>query len=132
MTKQQKHSRKNKPVTGTTTHKRSKARPKKTKESASAVPVKRNWSDPVLFLMLVIIAIPMLGPTPQMQGLPWVIRLSFLLPALPLLLIYIGYKKTAITISLQPVMLTLWGIVLLAVVSSCWAVIAEGASTGSV
>jgi len=133
MTKQQKHSRKNKPVTGTTTHKRGKARPKKkTKESASAVPVKRNWSDPVLFLMLVIIAIPMLGPTPQMQGLPWVIRLSFLLPALPLLLIYIGYRKTAITISLQPVMLTLWGIVLLAVISSFWAVNAYGAITGIV
>lgn len=107
------------------------ARPKKFKTSAPVAPVKRHWDAPVLFLLLIIVAIPVLGPTPQVQGLPWVIRLSFLVPVVPLLLIAIGYKKSAITISTQTVMLALWAMVSLSLISALWAVNSYGATTGS-
>ncbi|MFC1778301.1 O-antigen ligase family protein [Pseudomonadota bacterium] len=116
----------------TRVNERGNASREKIKTSALVEPPTADWNLPVLFLMLVIIAIPVLGPTLQLRGPPGVIRLSFLLPAMPLLLLYVGYKKSAIRISLQPVMLALWGIVALGVISSLWAVNIHGAITGSV
>jgi len=132
MGNKQKQSRKKKLKSRKRTHQHGTAQPKGPGTLASMAPAIRDRDLPVLFLMLVIIAIPVLGPTLYVQGLAWLIRLSFLLPVLPLLLIYIAYKKSAITISLQPLMLALWGIVLLAVITSLWAVNTYGAISGSV
>lgn len=132
MRKKQKHSPKKKLTSEKIVHQTRSAKPKRSNTFASVAPTKRDWDAPVLFLMLVIIAIPVIGPIPQVQGFPWIIRLSFLLPVVPLLLISIGKKRSAITISLQPIMFALWGIVLLGVISSLWAVNTYGAITGSV
>jgi len=132
MKKGQKQTRKKVMPSAKTVNKSGKKQSKKVRKSLPATPARREWNTPVLLLMLCIIAIPVLGPTPQMQGFPWIIRLSFLLPALPLLLLYVAYKQSAITISLQPVMLALWGIVFLAVLSSLWALNVYGAITGSI
>ncbi len=95
-------------------------------------PVKQDRDPALIFLMMVIILVPVLGPVPQMQGFPWIIRLSVLLPLLPLLLAFIAYRKSALLFSLHPVMLSVWGIVLLAAISSLWAVSAWGAVAGSI
>ena len=107
-----------------------KAKQKKVKKSALTAPVKRNWNVPALFFMLIIIAIPVIGASALMQGHAPVMRLSFLLPVVPLLLILIGYKKSAISISMQPVALALWGMVLLGLITSIWAVNSFGAING--
>ena len=132
MGKKQKHSRKFQQTAEKSAGQHLTTKSKKAKASASAAPASRHWDIPVLFLMFIIIAIPVLGATPQIQGLAWVIRLSFLLPAVPLLLIVIGVKKSTITISTQPVMLALWVMLLLSVLSALWAVNSYGAVTGSI
>ena len=71
--------------------------------------------------MLVIIAIPVIGPTPALNGKPGILRLCFLLPVAPLLLACISYKRSRITLSFQPVMLALWGIVIAGMITSLWA-----------
>lgn len=89
MTKQKRRPNKKKPVSKKEDR---KAKAGKANSATQAAATTWDWRDPVWFLMAVIIAIPMLGPTTQMQGLPWVIRLSFLLSLLPLLLLYTGYR----------------------------------------
>lgn len=89
MTKQKRRPNKKKPVSKKEDR---RAKAGKANSATQAAATTWDWRDPVWFLMAVIIAIPMLGPTTQMQGLPWVIRLSFLLSLLPLLLLYTGYR----------------------------------------
>jgi len=132
MTRAKKQAHKKKSATKNAAHQGPKAKPKKVRKPVTATPVKRTWDIPVLLLMLTIFAIPVIGASPLMQGHAPIMRFAFLLPVVPLLLLFTGHKKSCISMSTQPVILALCGMVFLGLISSIWAVNSYGAINGVV